>query len=315
MKRRALASVLPLLLVTLACERPRSAGGVHETHSFPATEGKLVRIEPRSLDVEVSVVPGTSIDVSVNLEARSSSRVQANRWVERNKPTFADSDARLEISVPRRAGVTFSVGWFSAKGTIAVSLPSSCRLEVVTSSGDVAIDGEQVLAGPVRIETSSGDIKVRGGASELLVRTSSGDIEIKDDALDLLDIETSSGDVDLRSSAKRALVESSSGTVRLRGLGGELSVRTSSGDVHAAWDAGETSFPVNVRTNSGEVWLALPDDIAPTGNVHTTSGHIRSRFDGTWDRRKRHLELPPGGPGPKLDVRTTSGDVTLSSSL
>ncbi len=315
MNWRSLASVLPLLLVTLACERPRSAGSVHETHSFPATEGKLVRIEPRSLDVEVSIVSGTSIDVSVNLEARSSSRAQASRWVERHKPTFADSDAQLEIRVPRRASATFQVGWFSSRGTIAVSLPPSCRLEVVTSSGDVTIDGEQTLSGPVRITTSSGDIEVRGGASELLAQTSSGEVEIKDSALDLLDVETSSGDIQLRSSAKRALVETSSGTVRLRGLGGELSVRTSSGDVHASWDAAGGSFPVNVRTHSGEVLLAFPDGTVPTGQVRTSSGHIRSRFDGTWDHRRRHFELSPGGSGVNLDVLTTSGDVTLSASL
>ena len=315
MNWRTLASLSPLLLLALACERPRSAGSFHEGHSFPTTEGKLVRIEARSLDVEVSVVPSSSIEVSVELEARSSSRVQANRWVERHKPTFDDSDAKLEINVPRRAGVTFQVGWFSSQGKIAVSLPPSCRLEVVTSSGDITLDGQQALSGPVRVDTSSGEIKVRGGASELLAHSSSGDIEIRDAALDLLDADTSSGAVELHSSAKRALVETSSGSVRLQGLTGEISVRTTSGDVHATWESAEGSFPARVRTHSGEVWLAFPGSTAPTGQVRTSTGHIRSRFEGSWDHRRRQLELFPGASGVHLDVQTTSGAVTLSSSL
>lgn len=311
---KTLVAAVPLTLMALSCDRPRSAAESHQAHTFPAEDGKLVRIEPRSLDVVVNVADVGEITVTVDLEARASSAAHARRWLERHQPTFDDDAGKLAVRVPRDRGATVFVGWFHAKGALTFTIPASCRLEVKSSSGDVTIDGEAVLAKEARIETSSGDAEVRGGVRELIFHASSGDLEVADPLLALLDAQTSSGDVAVRSGCARTLVETSSGDVRLQGLTGELSVITGSGDVRSTFESLAAGTPVRVRTSSGDVNLFFPD-VPLAGEVRTSSGHIRSRFDGTWDRRKRHLDLGTGTDAAALEIRTVSGEIVLSRSF
>ncbi len=304
---------IALLAVSLAasCRVAATPAVFQESHSFSAAPGKLVRLEARSLDVEVRVAQQEGITVAVSLDARSSSSAAARRWVERNKPSFDDSAARLDVRVPSEHHGLFIVGFFRTEGKLTVSLPPSCRLEVSTGSGDVRIDGGEPLAGTVRIDTSSGDVTVGGGVRELAVNTTSGDLRVSAEGLTVVQAETSSGDVQLLKGADRVLADTSSGDLRLDGLRGELSVHTSSGDVRATWRSLPAESNVKVRTSSGDVTLRLPAAVTPAGTLDSSSGTIHCDFPGSWSRRERTFALaaPSGGVG--VEVRTSSGDITV----
>jgi DUF4097 and DUF4098 domain-containing protein YvlB len=284
-----------------------------ETKTFPATAGKLVRLELASLDPLIRVAEATEITVTVALEARSSSGRAAQRWVARHTPVFEDSESTLEVRLPRRPHGAFVVGMLHTSDTVEVTIPPGCRLEVRSTSGDVELEGTAALAGPVRLNTASGDVGVRGGASALVVKTASGDVRVTGGTVEQLEVETASGDVTVEASTARALVDTASGSIRLRSLTGDLSVDTTSGDVRATWVSLPATGRVSVRTTSGGVRLRMPVTPALAGRLSTSSGRIVSDVDGAWGRSHRSLEIGAAAGGVELDVRTTSGDIHLDT--
>ena len=167
--RRALLILVLTLLVT-GCRPPdRTPLAHHESRTFAAPAGKLVRCDLRSLDLEVVVKEGDAITAVVDLEASASSSAFARRWIENHTPSFADSADTLEIKVPSRHRSSLIVGYIRTEGSIVLTLPPRCRLEVASSSGDITVEGSAPLAAPVRLTTSSGDVEIAGGVWHTLL--------------------------------------------------------------------------------------------------------------------------------------------------
>ncbi len=308
-------TLVPVLLaaaltVATACSRHAAPVTGEVSRSFPAAEGKLVRIDLRSIDADVTVRPGDTIEVSAVLSARSNSSAFSRRWVDEHRPVMEDSPATLEIREPKGRRGLFFVGFLHTSAHLTVALPPSCRLEVRTTSGDVALDGAAVMPAPTRVETSSGDVAVSGGCSDLAVHTTSGDVEVSGPPLASLDAESRSGDVRVTAEVHRALAETTSGDLRFTRVAGSLSAVTSSGDVAATWDAATATGDVSVRTRSGDVAVRLPGEMAVSGVATTRSGRISSRFDGTWSDRNRTLTLSGAG-GVTVSLRTVTGRISL----
>ena len=314
MRRLTVVALAGTLLAAVGCVRHTTPQAVHQTHTFPVAAGKLIRLDVRSLDVDVKVSEASTISVTVNLQVSSSSRNATRRWLERNTPEFDDSESVLEVRLPardRHALVVF--GFIHTKGRLELVVPPSCRLEVHTSSGDVRIAGAATLSGATRLETTSGDITVSGGVRELIANTSSGDVHVTGPALAGLEADTSSGDVTLTGGCGKAIVDTSSGDVRLEKLTGDLSADASSGDVSASWDSVAASKKIRVRTASGDVRLRLPEGTVLKGVINTVGGHVHSDFHGSQEKRGRSLSFEATGEGTELEVRTSSGDVGLRS--
>ena len=316
MRRAIVATVVAAVLLASCKPASRGPSRVSDAREFEATPGKLVSVTVPSLDVEVRVAKRETIAVKVSLEASSSSAGAAARWVERNRPEFSDSPGRLEISTPkRRRGTTVSFGWFRSEGRVEIELPPGCLLEVDTASGDVAVAGDEGLEGVVHIDTASGDVTVTGGTRELSVDTASGDVEISGAEIATLLLDTASGDVRVKSRVGRAQVETASGDVRLEALAGPLAAETASGDLFARWRSRPDEGAARIRTASGDVRLRFPATTVLHGEVRTTSGHLRSEFDGEWGKRRHSLVLSAVEGGFEVRIRTASGDVSLATEM
>ncbi|HVN76616.1 MAG TPA: DUF4097 family beta strand repeat-containing protein [Thermoanaerobaculaceae bacterium] len=312
MRSSILVAAVAVALAAGGCARPSVPLSTQETKTFPAAPGKLVRFDVRSLDVEVEVAPASAITATVEVDARSSSRAAARRWVETHTPAFEDSADTLEVRQgARRSGIVI-FGYLNAKARVKVTIPPGCRLEIRTTSGDVAVAGDATVTGPVRITTTSGDVKVTGGLKELIVKASSGDVVVRRQALTALEADTTSGDVTLESGSERTIVGTTSGGIRLENLTGALSADASSGEVAASWSSVPADAKLRVRTTSGDVRLRIPEGAVLRGRISTSSGTIRSDLKGgTSDRREHELLLDATGPAAELDVRTSSGDVSV----
>jgi len=324
-KKLTFAPLAALAILLAGCQRPPAEPATyHDTRSFPAAEGKLVRLHVSSLDPEIVVAAGDHITVEVRLSAQASSGAAAARWVERHTPQIDDSPAALEIRAARRWG-TLMVGFLRTTAHLRVVLPPSCRLEITTSSGDVSIDGTETLNAPVRITTTSGDVSVRGGVRSLEVRTTSGDLQATGQELEQLQLRSTSGDATVRAPLRAVLADATSGDLRLEGLRGDLSAHSTSGDVRAAWADLPAGASIRAETTSGDVRLRLPSLAGVTGELRTRTGTVRTKAPGRWERRDRHLVLipsPHGAPPPEeapggakvtVDVSTRSGDISLRS--
>ncbi|MCU0294295.1 MAG: DUF4097 domain-containing protein [Thermoanaerobaculaceae bacterium] len=308
--RRALLILVPILLLT-GCRPPdRAPLTHHESRTFAASAGKLVKCDLRSLDLEVVVREGDAITAVVNLEVSASSSAFARRWIDNHTPSFADSADTLEIKVPSRHRSSLIVGYVRTEGSIVLTVPPRCRLEVASSSGDITVEGRAPLSAPVRLTTSSGDVTIAGGIGDLIMHTSSGELEVSREALASLEFESSSGDARVRSGCGRVLVDTTSGEIRLHELTGALSVDTTSGDLVASW-LSRPAGPLRVSSTSGDVDLELPGDATLRGDVTTSSGELRSDFPATSERRGRRLSLGTAAGAIDVEIRTTSGDVHL----
>ncbi len=183
----------------------------------------------------------------------------------------------LEVDVPRNVRVA---GRTISGDITAVGLGASSRW--ITATGDLRLGVE---AGPVVVETMSGDVRIESGAAlDVTARTVSGDVRVRAPRILAMDAATTSGDIEIDAAFAehgRHTLTSVSGDVRLV-TGSEIRVESSSvaGDVRAAMPhrsegsrgrrvvtVGAGRVLVSVKTMSGEVSLrpGTPDAVAPTG--------------------------------------------------
>lgn len=194
----------------------------------------------------------------------------------------------------------------TARLDIAVPAGQTVRLRGV--SGDVTIDG---LDGSLAIAVVSGDVRGTAKGSEIEVKTVSGDIEIK-------------------TASSRSTVHTVSGDVKVDGPRGELSIKSVSGDVtvtgasasraRLASTSGELEFggeltmdgPHEFKSHSGDITLSLRKGKPLDVSVTTHSGKVTNGFAGqTQQQRRGTVQFVVGTGGPKVEIRTFSGDVAI----
>ena len=158
--------------------------------------------------------------------------------------------------------------------------------------------------------TATGAVDVAGTTGDLSVTTSTGAVEVRDVAGDV-DASATTGAVELRGVEGMAAATASTGAVEIRDVGrlGDVETATGSIDVDVPALAGD----VTVEATTGSVDAALASDLDAELRVSTTTGGIT--FEGVdldVDRREEDLVAGTlGEGGPRLDVETTTGGVTL----
>jgi hypothetical protein len=180
-----------------------------------------------------------------------------------------------------------SVDAHSGSGSLRIRRAGSVRAS--TGSGGVTAD---TVAGAFHATTGSGSIEAGRVGGAITAKTGSGGIEIT---------QTASGDVD---------VSSSSGTVRVRGVRGGVHASTSSGGIHIQ---GELARDWRLSASSGHVTVDLPPRQGFTLDATSNSGGIDVDFPITVSGRidRRSVRGAVDGGGPLLQVRTTSGGISI----
>lgn len=169
-------------------------------------------------------------------------------------------------------------------------------------------------SGKVTLRTSNGSILAEGIRGEADLHTSNGRISIEGQS-GTLKARTSNGRVELAGVDGVVEAETSNGAIRVDGgrLKGAGRFRTSNGEVHFFAKL-EQGASYTVRTSNGDVTLVLAEpDVAI--DLATTNGSINLRADVTASRLGRNeLAGRIGNGSARLEVRTSNGSITLSSS-
>jgi hypothetical protein len=217
----------------------------------------------------------------------------------------------LEVDVPRN--VRLAVRTISGDVT-AVGLGASSRW--MTASGDLRLGVE---AGPVVVETVSGDVRIESGAElDVTARTVSGDVRVRAPRVTAVDAATTTGDIEIDAAMAehgRHALTSVSGDVRLV-TGSEVRVESSSvaGELRAAMShkaegsrgkrvviVGSGRVLVSVKTMSGDVSVrpGAPDAAAPTGRTPMPEPTPRSaRSEVRWGPAESPTPGVPEAPAP-----------------
>jgi len=295
--------------------RPTGATGVVEIHNTAGT----VRVVGWNRN-EVAVT-GTLGRGAERLDLRSEGdRVVVRVILPRQSRNVRGSD--IEVRVPSRKSVNVNTvsaginvegvaGAVSARAVSgAVSVGGRPR-EVLahSSSGQVRFDGQ---AEHVKAETVSGGVQVAGTVrGEVEASAVSGDVRVTA-AAGQVSVSSVSGAVEIGSVNGRAEVNTVSGSVRVTGRRLEGAFHSVSGDFVVTGDFardGSTTFD----THSGRVELVLPRGAPASIDVNTFSGDIDNQLpDARKDREtRRELRLRVGNGGPRISIRTFSGEVKL----
>jgi hypothetical protein len=228
--------------------------------------------------------------ITVEAWNRPDARVQITRIVRANDEKRAQEilkDVQADVSVsPQHIGIksrypkrTETVGIWDVLGQRVTSMNIHYYVQV-------PIDTDLTL------ETSNGDLQVKG---------ISGDI----------DGQTVNGGIEVRSVSGPVEVSTTNGNIRLASVGGEMRAETTNGDVAA--ELTQVGKEVELTTTNGDVKVYLPSAVNAEVDASTTNGRVRVGYPiqraGGSTARTLHGRI--GGGGVTLLLRTTNGNIVV----
>jgi hypothetical protein len=271
--RRSLSGLGVLALACAGCAHIEVRD--HFERSFEqAVEGPVSRVEVdnSSGDVRIRGVPGARLTVRGRVSAYASSQAKARELAERivsAPPVERSGDVLIVGRQLERESSLFQ----GVSIDYELVVPPELSAFIDSSSGDVEVRGIQ---GPVKVDSSSGDVKlIQVGAAQ--VDSSSGDVVLEQVPGDIA-VDSSSGDVVIRATPTRQA---------------RWKVDASSGDVTVSV-APHAAFHLDAETSSGEVKSELP-----------------IRVQGTFDSDEVHGKVGEGPSEAEVKLSTSSGDIHI----
>jgi DUF4097 and DUF4098 domain-containing protein YvlB len=286
---------------------------------IPETLGvpSFIRLEPTGYPGErlertfaVGSAPYLSIDnfsgpVSVLAGDGEEIRVVATKRVRRSSDLVSiridmrEGDGRLAIKTEKPGSLS------SVSVELEVTTPAGTRLELLTGSGQVTVQGLQGgtdahtgsgtidatdLGGSVKLDTGSGSVSGRGLGGDVEVDTGSGAIRLERVGGDA-DAHTGSGGIDVAEAVGNVRLDTGSGQISYQG--------TPQGDCR-------------FETGSGGIILALPGDLNMELDLETGSGHVSVDYEvaGQVSRQQVKGVVGDGSRG-SIRAHTGSGHIEL----
>jgi len=186
-------------------------------------------------------------------------------------------------------------GWLHPQrhsADVTVTVPAGCPTQVGVVNASAIVSG---ISASISAKSFSGDITLDGVTGNVDANTVSGDLEARG-----IDGEVAFNSV-------------SGGLTLAGGVVSRLAAKTVNGQVTADIDLGDGAG-LKVTTVSGDVAVRIPASASARVNLKSTSGRVRSGFDGMGTRPGRGptvLSATIGSGSADLTVSSMTGDVTL----
>lgn len=258
---------------------------IDESKTFKAQEISEIYIDLTSTDI--NIIPVEDEEITVHFYGVVSTNIK------RDIPSLvaykSGDELRIEIVRPKIILIGFSV----FRTNLDVYIPESSieALKIETVSSDTSVSNLKV--DKFSFGAVSGDFKGESlFASDLKINSTSGDISLKGYKGDI-NINNVSGDVVLKGGSQNDNIE----------------VVTVSGEVYVEQ---EDSSNMNIRTISGGVEINLSEDAQFYLKATAVSGDIENRFPiKITSSGRRDLEGIVGSDEKEITIRTTSGDIDV----
>jgi DUF4097 and DUF4098 domain-containing protein YvlB len=249
------------MLLPLACFA--AMRDVHE--SRPAAANGMVVIENVSGSVSVEGTDANTVDVSGTIGEK----------VERVEVTQAGDRTTVRVVLPAISMTRAH----ESDANLTIKLPKGSSIDANLVSADLHTRG---VSGAQSLRTVSGDVSGTVGG-ELALSTVSGDVKLESSPAHYLRIKTTSGDIKMRGGFRSADIETVSGDVQLQlspAPDARVGIQTVSGDIRTC------AGPQPSESHHGAGSRLQFDSGAATGKVHihTTSGDVHWCADGAAGR-------------------------------
>ncbi len=177
LKSRALATLLPLLLVASGCDIAMADHSEKATaewkKSYPLTAGGRVEISNVNGKVEVLAGDGNSVEVYAKKTGSAATPEAAKEALERIQ--IVESSSANEVKIETK--ITRADGWNNSGATVeyTVRVPKNIDLKAVTVNGGVEVNG---VEGRVIAEATNGGVRGRDITGPIEASTTNGGVEI-----------------------------------------------------------------------------------------------------------------------------------------
>ena len=302
--RRSLAVLTLNLLLGGALAASDSAQGSFE-RTYSVAGAIDLQVLTHSGDISVRAGPPGTVTVKGKIYVAD--RLWGNRRgdvgeIEKNPPI-------------RQSGNSMHIDYLSQHGisvAYEITTPPDTALHTHSGSGNQEAGG---LRGTVELETGSGDLRLSDiASSQVRLHSSSGDIEAQEISGPFT-AEAGSGNIRMGEKGEGEVrIRTGSGNIEVRGVRGPLWSESGSGDTEIS---GAIVGGWEIRTGSGDVDLRPPGDAAFDLDATTGSGKILTDrtvsivVQGDLRKTEQTIRGKVAGGGPRLSVRTGSGDIRL----
>jgi len=281
--------------------------------SFEISGWKVLELDNARGSVAVRRSPDNRVHLVALKIVRGGDRKHAEQIAGQIDVTTEQSGDRFIVTAHYPPRTDIQIGFWDmlsgnefprAELRLEVEAPEALPVRLLSTSGDLSTEDR---VGPQTFETHSGDIKVRRARGPLEATTTSGDFDLAD--VGAVWLRASSGDV-LIDGARDA--QTTSGDVVAPQVAARARVSTTSGDVQLGLRAPLRS--VEIQTSNGDVKIDLARGLGCALDLRTTSGTLDVGVPMVLRGADRHAMAGSiAGGGTPLTVRTSSGDVTVTS--
>ena len=199
-----------------------------------------------------------------------------------------------------------SVNIRTSDGDIQTAVLDANDIHIRTSDGDISV--EDLAANELLIiRTSDGDITGKTIIGEAAISTSDGDINLTSIEGKEINIRTSDGEIfidQLNSQASK--VQTSDGNIVLRNVSGDLTAKTSSGDLKVSMDDVSNVF---LRTTSGNITIDAPSSYGASVYLKGDKVQLDKGFSFSGEILEHSADGTINGGGYKFEARTSNGHV------
>jgi len=299
----------------------------HKT--IPLREGASVRVSNISGKIDLSSWDQTYADV-LAVKKTSRGRDELSRVaIDVNTDGGLDIDTVYDSARREGSLLEHILGGMQSSPQVSVyytiRIPRTAVLSRVKSvSGEIDV---RDVRGDGDVLSVSGDIAVAGAQGSIEIQSTSGNIHV--DGAVLRNVRTVSGDIRLKNVQGDFRVHSTSGNIETAGTGGMVEAHTVSGDMAfsglvirgADSISGNISLTpagfaeeVKLTSVSGDIRIRVPSGVNADLTMNTVSGDLVNRSGRPLTMTqvsRRQISGKLGSGGPMIQVRTTSGNVTL----
>lgn len=247
---------------------------------FPFSPGGELHLENKNGRITVEAWARPEVRIQITRSVRAGDDAKARELLKKLKADVEVRQGRVDIvsRFPRRQE---SIGLWDILGRKVASLQIHYYVQVPRETD-------------VTLETSNGEIRVRGVNGDLEASTTNGDVRVAQ----------AEGQIEL---------STTNGEVELTGASGSARARTTNGSVVAEVRAVGPKDGVELSTSNGNVEVYLPNDVKATLQAQTTNGRVSVAFPVTTRgvMSSKTVRGTINGGGAAISLATTNGNVEV----
>jgi hypothetical protein len=279
--------------------------------SFLVNPGVNLRVATSGGEIRVEPSAGNTVHVTATEHIRASSEADADLILQKLDLVIEQHGNDVVASATFKDDGNFHFGsWPPVEVDFVVTVPPGASADLKTAGGDIAVGD---LGGTVLARTSGGEISLGKIGGEVDATTSGGNVGLVSGQRSVR-LSTSGGSITAGRLVGPAELKTSGGDIKIEAADDTVTARTSGGDVRAVFE-GLLKGDSSLETSGGDVRATVGDGArfhlaASTsgGDVNADGLTIKIEHGGVG---KSSLSGDVNGGGPRLELRTSGGDVTV----